>query len=83
MSLPSRFPHSSCHNSFSNLFGFSKKQNVENESKIINASDNHEIGLSYELIHEQDHPSDRHHDQHDDENSVDDFSELAKSVTFT
>ena len=81
MSLPSKSPHSSRHNSFSNLFGLSKMQNNESNAEQINLADNHEGAQLYEQAHENEHSRDQH--QYDGDTENDEYDELAKSVTFT
>ena len=83
MSIPSKSPHSSRRNSFSNLFGLTKQPETETGNEIVNYTDNHEGSQPYELVQDNGHPSDHQHDRHDGENSVDDYDEAAKSATFT
>ena len=83
MSIPSKSPHSSRRNSFSNLFGLNKQPEAETGNEIVNYTDNHEGVQPYELVQDNGRPSDHQHDIHDGENSVDDYDEATKSATFT
>ena len=83
MSIPSKSPHSSRRNSFSNLFGLNKQPEAETGNEIVNYTDNHEGVQPYELVQDSGRPSDHQHDIHDGENSVDDYDEATKSATFT
>jgi len=67
MSLQSRSPHSSRHNSFSNLFGLSSK-NQDNEVAIIERSDRHEDAQLHDLVPvtEHQHDNDYVYDEYED-----------------
>ena len=83
MSLPSRSPHSSRHNSFSNLFGLSSKHQ-DNEVAIIERSDRHEDAQLHDLVPVTERPIDHQHDNdYVPDEYEDEYDEQTKSATFT
>ena len=87
MSLTSKSPRSSRHNSLTNLFGLgtSRNQGTDNElTHNLDSSDNHENAQFRELGNVTDHQGDHHRDNyHDDASYDDEYDEPNKSATYT
>jgi len=81
MSIPSKSPRSSRHNSFSNLFGLTSKTNNEIESTSY--EENHE-GQNFEIAQtSKSRDTQRFDDDQSDDSYEDEYDEQTKSATYT
>ena len=87
MSLISKSPRSSRHNSLTNLFGLGTSRNQNNDNEVthhIESFDTHEGVQLHDVGNTTDHQGDHHRDDyHDDANYDDEYDEPAKSTTYT